>query len=84
MLRITRSRAAGGEICLRLEGELAGLDLAELSRSAHAGLLEGALILDLGDVSLVSAPGRSLLRSLRDSGALLVDCPPSIAGMLDV
>jgi hypothetical protein len=84
MLRITESRAAEGAIWLRVEGEIAGPDLAELSRKVHVARREGALVLDLRRVSHASAPARLLLRSLRDGGARLVDCPPDIAALLDV
>jgi hypothetical protein len=84
MLRITESRSPGGETCLQVEGEIAGDELGELSRRAYVALREGPLALQLRAVSRVSRPGRALLRSLRERGARLVDCPLDIAGMLDV
>lgn len=84
MLRITESCLADGGVRLQVEGELAGADLAELSRIAHSALREGPLVLDLREVSHASAPARALLRSLRDRGVQLVDCPLAIAGMLDL
>lgn len=84
MLRITESRSPVGETRLQIEGEIAGSDLAELSRAAHSALRGGVLALDLRAVTFASAPGRALLRSLRERGARLLDCPPDIAGMLDV
>jgi hypothetical protein len=84
MLRITVSRTPAGETCLRVEGRVADSGVSELSREAHPALRAGSLVLDLRDVSSASAPGRCLLRSLRERGARLVGLRPDVEGMLDV
>jgi ABC-type transporter Mla MlaB component len=59
------------EVTLRLEGELMGLEVAELDRVASELLAQRrALSLDLGAVTWVDDQGIALLRGLRAGGAV--------------
>ena len=77
MLRISNIESANGTETLRLEGQIAGAWIAELSDACERALSTGrTLALDLADVSLIDRPGLELLASLSRRAVSLVRCSP--------
>ncbi len=77
MLRISVIESAENAATLHLEGQVAGLWIAELGDTCERLLTERRrLTLDLGDVSLIDRPGLALLASLSRRAVVLVGCSP--------
>ena len=65
MLRISIDESEGNVVTLRLEGQIIGAWISELSIACERMLTPGRTVtLDLGDVSLIDRPGLTLLASL--------------------
>jgi ABC-type transporter Mla MlaB component len=72
------------EVTLRLEGELMGLEVAELNRVASELLAQRrTLSLDLGAVTWVDDQGIALLRGLRAGGAVWRNASPFVLCLLE-
>ena len=77
MLRISINESEGNVVTLRLEGQIAGAWISELSGACERMLTAGRTVtLDLGDVSLIDRPGLTLLASLLQRGIALKRCSP--------
>jgi hypothetical protein len=58
--------------------------IRELARAFEdAARLDGAITVDVSDVSFVAAPGVSVLRDLIGRGATLRGCPAYLVSQLD-
>jgi hypothetical protein len=86
MLRIDRIETLPGATTLRLEGELMGPWVDELSRSCEPALSRAGatLTLDLGGVSFVALDGVQLLGRLRDRGVAVLNSSPFVTEQLKV
>lgn len=77
MLRISVIESAANAATLHLEGQVAGLWIAELGDTCERLLGERRrLTLDLGDVSLIDRPGLALLAELSRRSVTFVRCSP--------
>jgi ABC-type transporter Mla MlaB component len=77
MLRISIHESDGNTVTLRLEGQLVGAWISELSAACERLLSAGRKVtLDLGDVSLIDRPGLTLLASLSQRAVALDRCSP--------
>jgi len=77
MLRISIIESEGDVVTFRLEGQLVGGWISELSRACERMLTAGRKIaLHLEDVSLIDRPGLRLLASLSQRGVLVERCSP--------
>ena len=77
MLRISIDESEGNVVTLRLEGQIIGAWVSELSKACERMLTPGRTVtLDLGDVSLIDRPGLTLLASLSQRGVALQRCSP--------
>ena len=77
MLRISINESEGNVVTLRLEGQIVGAWISELSGACERMLTAGRTVtLDLGDVSLIDRPGLALLASFSQRGVVLVHCSP--------
>lgn len=83
MLRITWMDPEAVPGTAKVEGEIAGEHVHELSRFA-ASALERAphIMLDLSDVTFVDHSGAVLLRALRDQGVEFVDGSSFISSLV--
>ena len=83
MLKMVVSEKAGDGTTVRLEGQVIGPWVEELSRVCEPILTSGArLFLDLCDVSFVSREGVRLLWGLRDRHVVLQNCSGFVAEQL--
>lgn len=69
-------------LTLRAVGQLAGPWVEELVQSLHAHDGDGALVLDLRDVSFADANGVALLRSLQTQDRISLRCSAFVAAQL--
>ena len=77
MLRISIDKSEGNAVTLRLEGQIIGAWISELSEACERMLTPDRMVtLDLGDVSFIDRPGLTLLASLSQRGVALVRCSP--------
>ena len=77
MLRIEPVETFSGHCLLRLEGEVVGPWVEEISRTCEPVLASGAkLTLDLTDVAFVDRGGVELFRSLMQAGVMMLNCSP--------
>ena len=77
MLRISIIESEGDVVTFRLEGQLVGAWISELSRACERMFTAGRKIaLHLEDVSLIDRPGLRLLASLSQRGVLVERCSP--------
>jgi anti-anti-sigma regulatory factor len=85
MLRIVPLPGSQVGAGLRVEGELRDAWVPLLQEECDRSLAgsDGQLALDLKDVTYVDMAGRSLLRSLRNTGVRLLNCPPLIEALLE-
>lgn len=83
MLKITVEDGLPGSSLLRLEGNLAGLWVAELRRLCEPVLTgKTPLILDCADVSFIDDKGMLLAQFLLGQGASFINCSPYVAERL--
>ncbi len=74
MLRITEGTSRKKSTILRLEGQLIGPWVNELSRVCETPITDGRKVtIDLAEVSFADRKGVSLLRELRLRGAVLAN-----------
>ncbi len=77
MLRISIIESGGDAVTFRLEGQLVGAWISELSLACDRMLTAGRKInLDLEDVSLIDRPGLTLLASLSQRAVGFRRCSP--------
>jgi anti-anti-sigma regulatory factor len=75
MLRITSVESGNHQVVLRLEGQVSGAWVSELSEACEKAIGNGdPLVLNLAEVSFLDIPGVDLLTSLQTRGVELVDC----------
>jgi ABC-type transporter Mla MlaB component len=84
MLRIMRAaRAEGTPATLLLEGKVVGPWVDQLQRSLDEALDEvRAVVLDMGQVTYVDAPGLALLTGLKADRVRIINCSPFVAEQL--
>jgi len=86
MLRITQRTDANGRAIVVLEGRLAGPWADELAR-CWATLLTthdaGPITVELDAVTFIDAAGKSVLRTMHESGAALTACGPMTRAILE-
>jgi len=83
MLKIVRGESSGGEVVLRLDGQVIGPWVEELDRACEPVLAAGSrLDLDLASVSFLSREGVRLLCKLRDQRVRLLHCSAFVAEQL--
>jgi ABC-type transporter Mla MlaB component len=84
MLRISIESFPGQNQTLRLEGQLKGAWVKELSRSCEDALRNRKLLtLDLAAVSFVDRDGIALLRTLRNRDVAISNCSPFVEDQLN-
>ena len=76
MLRITR--AANGEVVIKLSGRMGAENLCELEKVINAEADGRRIILDLQDLNLVDQDAVSFLRRCEADGIQLKNCPAYI------
>jgi anti-anti-sigma regulatory factor len=83
MLRLTRTALHTDQVLLKAEGRLVA-EWVGLLEEECAELLgtERQVLLDLGDVSYLDQRAIRLLRGLRASSLLIINCPPLIQELL--
>jgi len=85
MMRISVVQSSSQTVTLRVEGEVKGRWVVELSRACEESLSRGIrLSLDLADVSFVDIDGINLLRGLMDRQVIFSNICPFIAEQLGV
>jgi anti-anti-sigma regulatory factor len=68
----------------KVEGEIAGDHVHEVSRFAASALGQGLhVVLDLSDVTFVDHAGAAVLRTLRDQGVEFVDGSSFISSLVN-
>ena len=83
MLRITIKSEDERRVELAVEGRIIGDWGAELQRECSRHQTLGRIVtLDFSDVSFVDESGLTVLRRLRSSGTMIVNCPPLMEGLL--
>jgi anti-anti-sigma regulatory factor len=85
MLKITLHDATG-QLCLELEGRLAGAWVCELEHCWHtakAGHLSRTLLVDLTGVTFIDQAGRYLLQLMHRDGVSLVGSGLMMQDILD-
>jgi len=86
MLRITHRTDANGRTVVVLEGRLAGPWAGELAR-CWATLVAThdtrAISVELDAVTFIDAAGKSVLRTMHESGAALSACGPMTRAILE-
>lgn len=84
VLRITWVGSLGDGPVARVEGEIVGDHIAELTRVAGLARTEhGRVTLDLAHVTFIDKAGAAALRSLQDEGVDLVGGPIFLSGLID-
>ena len=84
-MRISVVQSSSQAVTLRVEGEVKGRWVAELSRACEESLSRGIrLSLDLADVSFVDIDGINLFRALMDRQVVFTNPCPFIAEQLGV
>ena len=84
MLRITNGGSGAAPGTAKVEGEIAGEHVHELSRFvASAFQRDPRVVLDLSDVTFVDNAGALLLRALRDQGVEFVDGSSFISSLVN-
>jgi ABC-type transporter Mla MlaB component len=77
MLRICIDESEENVVTLRLEGQIVGAWISELSGACERMLAAGRKVtVDLGNVSFIDRPGLALLASLSHRAVALVRCSP--------
>jgi anti-anti-sigma regulatory factor len=76
MLKITR--AANGEVVIKLSGRMGAENLGELEKLISAELDGRCIVLDLKDLSLVDQDAVSFLRRCEADSITLKNCPAYI------
>jgi hypothetical protein len=85
MMRISVVQSSSQAVTLRVEGEVKGLWVAELSRACEEALSRGfRLELDLTGVSFIDVDGINFFRLLKDRRVVLSNPCPFIAEQLGV
>ncbi len=79
-LRIVTTRDEAGTT-LKVSGRLVGPWIAELARSFDQ-VADGAIVVDVSDVSFVASDGVEVLRTIIDRGASLRGCPAYLVPQL--
>jgi len=83
MLRIEPVETSSGHCLLRLEGEVLGPWVDEMSRACDQALATGAkLTLDLTDVTFLDRQGIELFRRLIKAGVVVLNCSPFLQTQL--
>jgi anti-anti-sigma regulatory factor len=76
MLKITR--AANGEVVIKLSGRMGAENLGELEKLIGAEVESRRIILDLEDLKLVDHDAVKLLRRCEEDNITLKNCPPYV------
>jgi hypothetical protein len=76
MLKITR--AANGEVVIKLSGRMGAENLGELEKLIGAEADSRRIILDLKDLKLVDQDAVKLLRRCEEDNITLKNCPPYV------
>jgi hypothetical protein len=76
MLKITR--AANGEVVIKLSGRMGAENLGELEKLIGAEVDSRRIILDLKDLKLVDQDAVKLLRRCEEDNITLKNCPPYV------
>jgi len=85
MLRIEPVETSSGHCLLRLEGEVLGPWVDEMSRACDQAVATGAkLTLDLTDVSFIDRSGIELFRRLIGGGVVVFNCSPFLQTQLSI
>ena len=84
MLRITCVGVETKVRTVKIEGELSGDHVSELSRVAASALKRGSrVVLDLSQVTFVDHAGGVLLRALRAGGVEFVNSSSYVSSLID-